>query len=485
MRRSPVAVSLLVVPAALANVVQWDLEKHDYVPRLRHRTLPTVQESLVYAEQTGAYYATVKIGTPGQEFTLQVDTGSSDTWVPSSSAPLCAVNKTSCTRGTFDSSKSSSFRNIGRDEFLIGYADESHSEGDFFQDSFDIDGLSISNFTMGLAKNTTVTHGLIGIGYANQEVSVSNSTPIGQYPNLPIALQRAGHINTVAYSIWLNDIRSKQGSILFGGIDKKKFTGDLMRIDVLPQDGTVSNFTALTVALTSIEAVSSSGSDWLTISDADVLSTVLDSGSTASRLPNEIAQQIWLEAGAEFSGAIGQAIIPCSFSKNKGYFSFGFAGPNGPRINVTMNELVLPSPPGDNTRFTSGVHKGQLACAFGIQNATVFDASILGDTFLRSAYVVYDLQNNQIALAPSKFNATDSDIAAFPSLGAPIPSARVVPSQNVTWVQPPTPTKSGLQASKGFQDNGGQNTSQAGAALVPVLGLGAALATQALMYALA
>jgi hypothetical protein len=42
----------------------------------------------------------------------------------------------------------------------------------------------------------------------------------------------------------------------------------------------------------------------------------------------------------------------------------------------------------------------------------------LGDTFLRSAYVVYDLANNEISLAQTDFNATSSsvkEIAAGPS----------------------------------------------------------------------
>lgn len=48
-------------------------------------------------------------------------------------------------------------------------------------------------------------------------------------------------------------------------------------------------------------------------------------------------------------------------------------------------------------------------CQFGIEPAGE-DPILLGDTFLRSAYVVYDLANNQISIAQTDFNATTSNV---------------------------------------------------------------------------
>ena len=39
-------------------------------------------------------------------------------------------------------------------------------------------------------------------------------------------------INTVAYSLWLNDLDASTGSILFGGIDTEKYTGFAFGIGV-------------------------------------------------------------------------------------------------------------------------------------------------------------------------------------------------------------------------------------------------------------
>jgi hypothetical protein len=44
---------------------------------------------------------------------------------------------------------------------------------------------------------------------------------------------------------------------------------------------------------------------------------------------------------------------------------------------------------------------------------------VLGDTFLRSAYVVYDLQNNQISLAQTDFNSTTTNVVEITASGVP------------------------------------------------------------------
>lgn len=53
----------------------------------------SVVASLSNSLMQGLYFANVTVGTPGQNLALQIDTGSSDTWVPSSSATLCRSPK--------------------------------------------------------------------------------------------------------------------------------------------------------------------------------------------------------------------------------------------------------------------------------------------------------------------------------------------------------------------------------------------------------
>jgi hypothetical protein len=52
--------------------------------------------------------------------------------------------------------------------------------------------------------------------------------------------------------------------------------------------------------------------------------------------------------------------------------------------------------------------------------------AVLGDTFLRSAYVVYDIANNEISLAQTDFNATSSNIKEIASGTGGVPGAATV-----------------------------------------------------------
>jgi hypothetical protein len=349
-----------------------------------------------------------------------------------------------------DPANSKSFSKIGPDLFDIVYTDNSYSKGDYFRDDFRIGGAEIHNLTMGLGVRTTISHGLVGVGYAISEASRSTLDTV--YPNLPIAMQEQGLINSVAYSLWLNDLDASTGNILFGGIDTGKYVGALTSINIL-RDAGADNFTHFTVAMTSLEATSPTGSDTLASQELPI-HAVLDSGTTLTYLPNDIVEQVWEEVGAKYEPLFGMAVLPCSYSTNPGYFSFGFAGPSGPHINITMDELVVDLTDGSPPRFISGPYDGELVCEFGIQNFSS-GPYILGDTFLRSAYVVYDLVNNQVAMAPTNFNSTKTDIVAFPSNGAAIPYATAAPHQDEAITAQKTEGPE-LTAADGFQgkDNG-------------------------------
>ena len=89
-------------------------------------------------------------------------------------------------------------------------------------DDFTIGGATIKNLQMGLANRTTSTIGVIGIGYGEDEASVTSFSSV-PYPNLIDQMVSQGLINTKAYSLYLDDLEEATGSILFGGIDTDKF----------------------------------------------------------------------------------------------------------------------------------------------------------------------------------------------------------------------------------------------------------------------
>lgn len=241
------------------------------------------------------------------------------------------------------------------------------------------------------------------------------------------------------------------GSILFGGVDVKKYVGDMMTLDVIKSEEK-DEYDHFRIPLTSVEASSPSGSDTLTTKDFPV-PVVLDSGTTLSSLPEDLVDQMWEEAGAEYSSVLRQALIPCYRRDSPGSFEFGFGGPDGPKVTVPMDELVLDIKDGEAPAFPDGSrYEGHNACLFGIQH---FGGPpyILGGTFLRSAYVVFDIANNQVGMAQTAADEKESEVVPFESGGAAIPSATAAPNQGETDT-PAGGDEPGYAARDGFQNSG-------------------------------
>lgn len=105
--RDAVAAGALLIGAVRATssngVVQWDIQKTQRPHDLRRlgKRASTFEEIISNQEARGGYFATCSIGTPGQNVTLQLDTGSSDIWVPDSSAKVCKqTDGDGCALGT-------------------------------------------------------------------------------------------------------------------------------------------------------------------------------------------------------------------------------------------------------------------------------------------------------------------------------------------------------------------------------------------------
>lgn len=151
------------------------------------------------------YLINITIGTPPQFFGLQIDTGSSDTWVPSRSADVCQKSRLSCGLGSFVSSASKTYKLYARNAFQIKYQDDSHIEGDYFKDTVVIGNSSITSMQLGLATSASRGVGILGIGFQSGE-SIASTDPDSVYPNLVNQLKDQKFINSLAYSLWLNDL---------------------------------------------------------------------------------------------------------------------------------------------------------------------------------------------------------------------------------------------------------------------------------------
>jgi hypothetical protein len=224
------------------------------------------------------------------------------------------------------------------------------------------------------------------------------------------------HITDLSQGLWLNDLDSSTGEILFGGVNTEKYVGCLQTIPILEKAGKREE---ILVALTDISANGASIHSPATLP----IAVLLDSGTTLTYLPEEMTRAIHDQVGVVLDKTTGlsTAYAPCALAQEAKTIDFTFSGV---RISIPFNELVMPSlvPNSTNLQF----HNGTAACMFGIVS-NGGGASVLGDTFLRSAYVVYDLANNQVSLAQTVFNATTDNIKEIQVGVNGVPDAAMVP----------------------------------------------------------
>ena len=348
-----------------------------------------------------SYFADVSLGTPAQKMRLHLDTGSSEMWVNVPSSQLCSQSQSGCVGGTYSASSSSTYKSLNS-PFNVSYVDGSGASGDYVTDSLDFGGITLQDFQFGTGNQSTASTGVLGIGYTTLEFS---SLSTGKtYPNLPQALKNAGHIVSNVYSLWLNDLDSSTGEILFGGVDKAKFTGTLSTLPIVPLQGSYLYF------LIGMSGLSANGQN-ITSSELP-LPVLLDSGSTLTYLPSALAEEVYSQVNAVLAQGSDHAVVSCDLANQGGNFEFDFSGA---KIRVPYDEMVLDTDGGQ-------LQNGERACAFGIFSTTGHVA-ILGDTFLRSAYVVYDLENNEISLAQTVFNTTSEDVESITTSGGAVPGA--------------------------------------------------------------
>ena len=268
--------------------------------RLRKRA-STLQETL--DNEATLYFANVTIGTPQQQLRLDIDTGSSDLWTNSANSDLCQQSSQDCDQsGTYNANQSSSYSYVNS-AFQIKYADGSFAIGDYATDTLHFGGKDITGMQFGIGYNSTSAQGILGIGYPTNEASIS--TTAKTYNNLPVQLLNQKVINTMAYSLWLNDLDANTGSILFGGVDRDKYHGELATVPIIKEAGDYREFI---IALTSLTAANQ------TIFENTPIPVLLDSGSSLTYLPTSYADAVFKIFGATYDSQDGAAVVDCNMA---------------------------------------------------------------------------------------------------------------------------------------------------------------------------
>ncbi|KAL8661993.1 MAG: hypothetical protein Q9202_005119 [Teloschistes flavicans] len=330
------------------------------------------------------FLANITVGTPPQHLTVVLDTGT-------------GIN------GFTDDVEQSSTSKQLRDLFSIIYADLTGANGTFITDTFGFNSITMENIQIGLAligtkKSSANAVGVWGIGFENAEADILRFHE-SAYPGIVSEMKRNGYIHTQAYSIWLGGYDENFGQIVFGGVDASKYTGPLDLLPVVDAPVSGTDLQRLSIQMTSLALHQDNGVSEILL-DNTVVRVLLDTGTTFCYFPKSIIDRLYASVGAEFpiSGR-RDPFVDCSLRSTKAAFIFGFGGSQGSTISVPVSEMVLPS-------LGETLLDGRPACQLGAYlSSPVF--IILGDTFLRSAYIVYDLENKRIALAQA---ATNVDI---------------------------------------------------------------------------
>lgn len=235
--------------------------------------------SAVLGNQLVEYVVNITLGIPGQPFSVQIDTGSSDLWVKSDGSS-----------GAFNKKASSTFQEDVPNGFAIAHGDKTSAIGDWVKDTINIGGVSIDQYSIdqyefAMATQTN-TDPVFGIGYPSNEASYVNNLGNGdqfQYDNLPIRLAKDGFINTPAYSLYLDSLQSQTDSLLFGAVDTSKFTGGLALLPFIKDEPSGPSPREFQVTLASVD-INNAGSTTNALDTPRL--AVLDSGTTLSLVPS-------------------------------------------------------------------------------------------------------------------------------------------------------------------------------------------------------
>lgn len=240
-----------------------------------------VDNSLTKQLKGNFYSINIEVGTPGQLVSVMFDTGSSELWLN----PNCgkADNPELCQQlGRFDSARSSTFNDTGAKHvtsYGSGYVNVTYA-----YDAVNIGSAKLSNQFFGVAFDSQPEN--FGIMGAGPDIRGWDN------PTVINTLAKQGFTNSRAYSLDLRSIESQRGSVIFGGIDTGKFSGQLEKRPIIPAELSPDGATRFWIYLDGVTVSTENGNEVTAFDKADGQPVLLDSGSAISSLPGPIVNEL-------------------------------------------------------------------------------------------------------------------------------------------------------------------------------------------------
>lgn len=314
------------------------------------------------------------MGSNKKPIEVIIDTGSSDLIIQNELSSFC--QQTPCRDGTADLVSETLHVEKLR-AISIQYAGGWTANADLVKDTIIIGGRTVPEALFGIARESSFTKNILGIGYTANEALLNGV----RYANLPQRLKDAGLIKNVAYSLSLNSQNSGSG-ILFGGMDTGKFKGKLATLALKALSG-YSERTQFAIGVSGVAFGALKGGSF---------QAILDCAQTRISLASDIASKIYAAAGVEINDN-RDPIRSCTLSTAESKIVLTFQIDSAV-IRIPMKDLLIQESdePGNYTPLKAGL------CYFGVYDAGN-DVPTLAMPFFQSAYVVFNLEKHEVSLA--------------------------------------------------------------------------------------
>ncbi|PHH67368.1 hypothetical protein CDD81_136 [Ophiocordyceps australis] len=196
----------------------------------------------VHSLASGPFLQLIKFALGNQIMTGVFDTGSSDVVAPVTDSILCKDPLQQCdssaaskfVAGSFDPGMASA-RELGI-SYNHSFGHDAGVTGNYVETMAKVgDGevsLQVAAINGGKLRQEEFLFSIFGVGPIQGEDSQPR-----EYLNLPAKMKSAGVITSNVFSVWTNDFRTGNGTLVFGGVDLAKFEG--AKLKFLPLERTL------------------------------------------------------------------------------------------------------------------------------------------------------------------------------------------------------------------------------------------------------
>ncbi|PCH39030.1 acid protease [Wolfiporia cocos MD-104 SS10] len=313
--------------------------------------------SLTDQESNAEWTGTISIGTPGQDFVIDFDTGSSDLWVPSSSCSGCEAQ-----HSYNPNSSSTSKEQSGT--FQIQYGDGSTASGPIYTDSVSVAGVSVTG--QYLSAVTSESGDLVGgpndglMGMAFPAIS-----QLGHNPYFWTAIDQ----KAVSSGVFGFKLSSSGAELYLGGTDSSLYSGDIEYHDLASSAGywQIGGASALVNGKTVVSN----------------FETIIDSGTSLMYGPPDAVKTFYAAIDGAQEVQSGTYSIPCD---------------SVPTVAFTWGGKTWEISPDDFNLGT--LSDGSCQAALGGQDLGFGDnVWLLGDTLMMNVYTAFSVDNNAVGFA--------------------------------------------------------------------------------------